>query len=553
MTAAQQPELFAFLRGLADELGAPRPHRVFLSADVNASVFYDLSIVNFIFPSQKNLVIGLGLVNVLNRSELKAVLAHEFGHFAQRSMAVGRWVYVGEQIASHMIAKRDILDRMLDFLSRIDIRVAWIGWIMRTIVWSIRAVVEAVFRWVVIAHRALSREMEFQADLVAVSATGSDALINTLYRLQSADEDWEATMDFANAQLSKGHLITDLFDLHTRVGDHLRRILNEPTRGQLPARPPSTDPASHRLFTEQIAQPPRMWSTHPPSTEREENAKRFYVAAPVDDRPSWTLFADPDSLRSAVTKFLADKIERQEGQQWETLSPQEAARELDEWYAHESYNPAYQGAYLGRYVSIAVPDAAQLYAAAPPADELAEELQQLYPVALQNAVRQWRSLQEEIGSLEAVEAGYLDAAGGVLRYRGQVIPKKQIADLIAQVKQERDRTLRNIEQHDQLCRAAHDAAAVQVAPAWQRYLQSLTRMLHYAEHSEVNLKDAHGHLANLTRMATAAGHVSAKNVRRIITAANDLQAVLARLDSQADAIQLPPRCCRSWRPNPGAP
>ena len=46
-----------------------------MSARVNAAVFYDLSILNFIFPSRKNLEIGLALVNVLTLSELKAVLA----------------------------------------------------------------------------------------------------------------------------------------------------------------------------------------------------------------------------------------------------------------------------------------------------------------------------------------------------------------------------------------------------------------------------------------------------------------------------------------------
>jgi len=88
----------------------------------------------------------------MNRSEFKAVLAHEFGHFAQRSMAVGRWVYVGEQIAGHIIAKRDFLDKTLDFISSIDLRVAWIGWIMRLIVWSIRSLMETVFTVVIIAH-----------------------------------------------------------------------------------------------------------------------------------------------------------------------------------------------------------------------------------------------------------------------------------------------------------------------------------------------------------------------------------------------------------------
>jgi hypothetical protein len=62
---------------------------------------------------------------------LKAVLAHEFGHFAQRTMAVGRWVYIAQQIAAHIVAKRDALDKLLHTISRWDIRIAWVGWIFR--------------------------------------------------------------------------------------------------------------------------------------------------------------------------------------------------------------------------------------------------------------------------------------------------------------------------------------------------------------------------------------------------------------------------------------
>src|SRR5207245_1204659 len=87
-------------------------YKVYLSARVNAAVFYDLSLLNLLLPSRKNLEIGLGLVNVLTLGELRAVLAHEFGHFAQRSMAVGRWVYVAHQITAQPVARRD---RALNF------------------------------------------------------------------------------------------------------------------------------------------------------------------------------------------------------------------------------------------------------------------------------------------------------------------------------------------------------------------------------------------------------------------------------------------------------
>ena len=180
--------MFEFLYRLADEAGAPRPHRVFLSGRVNAAVFYDLTLLNLLFPSKKNLEICLALVNGLTLGELKAVLAHEFGHFRQGSMAVGRWVYVAQQVATHIIQERDILDRFLLGLSRFDIRIAWIGWILRLIVWALRAILDTAFSLVVLAQRSLSREMEFHADLVSVSLTGSDALVHALHRLHAADD-----------------------------------------------------------------------------------------------------------------------------------------------------------------------------------------------------------------------------------------------------------------------------------------------------------------------------------------------------------------------------
>ena len=39
----EEPELFNYIHKLADEVGAPRPYKIILTARVNASVFYDLN------------------------------------------------------------------------------------------------------------------------------------------------------------------------------------------------------------------------------------------------------------------------------------------------------------------------------------------------------------------------------------------------------------------------------------------------------------------------------------------------------------------------------
>ena len=60
------------------------------------------------------------------------------------------------------------MDGFLQEVSNVDLRIAWIGWLLRLVVWAIRAVLDTLLMLVSMAEKALSREMEFQADLVAV-------------------------------------------------------------------------------------------------------------------------------------------------------------------------------------------------------------------------------------------------------------------------------------------------------------------------------------------------------------------------------------------------
>ena len=113
------------------------PHRVFVSPEVNAADFYQRSLLNLFFPARKNLLIGLGLVNVVNLSEFKAVLAHEFGHFSQSSMKVGTYVYSTNRIIADMVCARDFFDDWLASLCRQEGGLAVAGWILAGSVWCL--------------------------------------------------------------------------------------------------------------------------------------------------------------------------------------------------------------------------------------------------------------------------------------------------------------------------------------------------------------------------------------------------------------------------------
>nr|WP_298136065.1 M48 family metallopeptidase [uncultured Pseudomonas sp.] len=517
--AEDHPKLFAFLYQLADEAGAPRPHRVYLSARVNAAVFYDLSIFNLLFPSRKNLEIGLSLVNVLTLSELKAVLAHEFGHFAQRSMAIGSWVYIAQQIAAHVVAKRDALDKLLGLISRIDLRIAWIGWLLSLIVWSIRSLLDTVFRLVVLAQRALSRQMEFQADLVAVALTGSDELVHALHKLQSADEAWDRTLSFANGEYHQGRAVDDLFDVQTRIIERMAQILNDPAYGQVPA-DETVAPDQRRVFASSFAQPPQMWSTHPANADREENAKRTYLAAPHDARSAWLLFEDPSDVRQQLTRSLFSDAELQQVTQEQTQQALEAR------YAMLQYAAQYQGTYLGRALARHAAQPAELYRVDAAIADPASALAALYPASLAQDLSQWRTLEEEKALLEALRDKVYKASGSSIMFRGKALARADLARVVEQVGEEIESVRARIFAHDRQCRAVHLAVAANLGNGWSDYLIGLIDVLHYAEHSLADLRDAQGLLSNVTAVVTADGKVSARELKRLLKTANELHRVL---------------------------
>ncbi len=534
ITREQQPELFTFIEQLAKDTKAPKPHKVYLSHEVNAAVFYDLSLLNMIFPSRKNLIIGLGLVNVLNLSELKAVLAHEFGHFAQGSMAIGRWVWNLQMIARQLIYHRDWLDKGLDVISGIDIRIAWIGWLLRIIIWSIRSCLDTIFSWVVIAERALSREMEYQADLVAVEVSGSDALIHALHKLRAADEANAEALGVAQRHFRDNTALDNLFPVQSKVLALHRQILNDAEYGVSPVLP-AESPESHRVFTPEIGQPPQMWATHPHSHLREENAKKLYIPCEIDTRSAWTIFREPQSLGQSLTQHLLTKVGLEKEK---TITIDQVSQDLDERYNKSFYNPRYRGAFLARSIVRGVESAHQLIAQEVP--EAAQYLGNLYPESLEDDIESLKNYNKEIDQLEAIKDGFLVPQDGVIRYREGAIKKKQIPTAIEELSKERDELTAKIDQHDLLCRTVYHSIALQHLPdsqvaEYHRYLLSLH---HYAEHTQANLLDLNNIVENTYAIIVADGNVSSGELKRLIKDCNALYSALSKVYKDAQTLTL---------------
>jgi Zn-dependent protease with chaperone function len=130
---------------------------VFLNPEVNASAFYEQSLLGLLRPVPKNLLLGLGLVNVLTLSEFKAVLAHEFGHFSQSRMKLGSYVYVANRVLLGLVAGNDGVDNALQHFCAAPGLVGLLGWACWGPIFLLREGMKGLFYAINFLHTSLSR------------------------------------------------------------------------------------------------------------------------------------------------------------------------------------------------------------------------------------------------------------------------------------------------------------------------------------------------------------------------------------------------------------
>lgn len=294
-----QPELFAFVDALCKETGAPRPRKIFVDPDVNAYVAYSNTWLSLFLPVRKDLTIGLGLVSSLDRSEFKAVVAHEFGHFAQRSMRIGSYIHSANTIIHDLIFTRDRWDRMLEEWRSADLRLSAAAWAITPVIWLVRKLLALFYGLLNFMHSSLSREMEFNADKVAVRTAGSEAIIGALWKLDPGVEHWSATMNHAYLAAQKGLFTKNLYR-HNELSFQRAAPAFRTRLGALPA-----DPRGGKLFfTTSENSKVGMYASHPPNDQREANAKTPFVACGRDDRPAWSIFKDRAELGERMTSLI---------------------------------------------------------------------------------------------------------------------------------------------------------------------------------------------------------------------------------------------------------
>lgn len=536
----EHPRLFDFIERLCEETGAPPPRRVFVNFEVNGFASYNISLFHLFVPAAKNLTIGLGLVNAINLTEFKAFLAHEFGHISQKSMKLGSYVYSARRIISDLVYGYDFFDRFIDGWRSLDVRLSWPAWMFYGILWTLRKFMGGMLEGIFYLGQSLSRQMEFNADLVAVSVAGSDAPVHLLYKswfgeccLRQAELDLRAARDH-------DLLSSDVFYHQNKAADFVRRKAKDPHLGEPPPLP--ADPrATTRVFKPDHDEQAGMWAAHPADYDREKNAKYDYVRTAFDERTPWILFDNMDELRERVTVKFYRFCYRAPREL--LVSPPEVVQEfIDGEHAETTYDPKYQGLYDAR--NLLLGDLGELAAAKTGAKDVANLAQihaGLYGVEVKHRAQLYNRRNQDAQMLLAIANGWEQPKNGEFEFRGEWYRKRDAKRLLKMLERELEEDETWLGQFDRKVFETYYQLALQLNSIWatelfRRYefhlaLQDIWKKLRTQDHA------VGGALAFLNQ---ATGPLHPEDFRGVMRTFRDAQRELKASLAAAENMRFPP-------------
>lgn len=335
-----EPALFGIIDEIVREVGTSAPKRVYLSADINAAVFYDSNFWSMLFPVKKNLQIGIGLVNSVSELELKAILSHEFGHFSQRTMKVGSYVYHVNQVIFNMIYENESYERVVQTWSGITgyfaIFVILAGKIIQGIQWILSKLYEIVNK----SYMGLSREMEFHADEIAANITGYEPLKNSLLRMELADECFRNVLTFYEEKIADSLHSENLYKEHRFAMSLVAAKNNLPMQQGLP----EVTPASLAKFNKSKLVIKNQWASHPSTEERIARLEKANLRFEQEEyTPANNLFTNIENTQQLLTKSMFSKIVYAQSPQTITLDT--FKEEYSDQFTKNTFSKIYDGYY----------------------------------------------------------------------------------------------------------------------------------------------------------------------------------------------------------------
>jgi Zn-dependent protease with chaperone function len=268
-----EPLLYAFVDGVCDSVGAPRPAWIAVDCRVNASAHREGGILGVV-GGELVLTIGLPFVAGVTLKQFAGVLAHEFGHFSQGAgMRLFALIMRTNMWFARVVYERDQWDETItSWTSGQQGYIMIVGAVVRLAVWLTRRILWVLMLVGHVVSGFLSRQMEYDADRYEARMVGGEVYAETMWRFRvmglaengayaDLQTSWQQRrlpdnfpkLVMANIpqipkplveayRVSMEHAGTGLFDTHPADKDRIARArLEEPGPGIFHLDGPATD------------------------------------------------------------------------------------------------------------------------------------------------------------------------------------------------------------------------------------------------------------------------------------------------------------------------
>jgi len=220
MTGAQQiekrdnPRLFRIVENLSITLGIPTP-KIYLIEDPAPNAF-----ATGRDPKHAVVAATTGILEIMDDSELEAVMAHEMGHVQNYDIRVSMIAF---GLVSAIGILSDVIIRMFFFGDRRDSNTNPIVLIFGIVILILAPIIATI------VQLAISRQREYLADATSVMTTRhTQSMVNALQKLQTygrpmQKQNTSAAHLFLNNPLKPG-FFAKLFSTHPPLEERIKRL-----------------------------------------------------------------------------------------------------------------------------------------------------------------------------------------------------------------------------------------------------------------------------------------------------------------------------------------
>ena len=218
ITELEYPALFSIINEVTTSLNLSPIRKVYICPDATAAVFFQPQLRNILFEPKRNLVIGLGFLTQMDDDEIRAMLYHEFGHYAQEEMKNSISVYTIGQFSRSFVSIKE-MKKQGTWETQMKVQLLLFTYFA---IWICNRINKAYSR--------LAKQMEYDADDVAVKYVGASTLQRALLHAACIRYNYDVVqwgmqqLKTQNIQVDNQYLALSFVGIYSRPA---RRLLSE--------------------------------------------------------------------------------------------------------------------------------------------------------------------------------------------------------------------------------------------------------------------------------------------------------------------------------------